>query len=181
MGACCQQNSEAFDGLSADYIRRLKIVIALGLVAALLLASATALVGGALITGGVASVALESRQGPDLERAVPGGLIVLAAAAVGGLSEHGDVGGPARLALETIPAEALSDAPIAAVIADLLGSLETVPDATLVEVRDGADRVEVVKRGRYLEVRVVDGADDLDLVARLPIRTAQRTVGLLLD
>ncbi|HEX2163630.1 MAG TPA: hypothetical protein VHM02_06750 [Thermoanaerobaculia bacterium] len=53
--------------------------------------------------------------------------------------------------------------------AELARQLETMPDATLVEVVDGGDRVEVAKRGDALAVHVrsADGAVDVEVPAEL--------------
>lgn len=152
----------------------LKLVVACGLVLATMIASATALVGGALVSGGVARVAIHAADGPDLELAIPGA--VLTAAAFAGSRLTAGHGHP--LALET-GEHGLAMGTVGETARDMLRHLESMPDATLVEIVDGADLVRISKRGRRLEVRVVDGHDDVNIVVSLPIRSARTVVSLL--
>lgn len=161
----------------------LKIVVGLGLAVAVLLMSATVLVGGAVVSGGVASVSIRTPDSPDLRLAVPGVLITAAAAAIGdGVRHHGVHGSRhTPFLLEDLEHEIDVDLrSVGHLTAELFDVLEDIPDATLVDVVDRGDRVRVIKSGRYLRVEVVDGSGDLDLQVSLPIRTARRTAALLI-
>ena len=152
----------------------LKVIVGLGLAFAVVAVSATAVVGSAALAGGVATISIHSPDAPDLNLAVPG-VLISAAAATG-----------SRLAAghhDHILVELDHGAELAAagrMMREMMSVLEEIPDATLVEVEDGSDLVQVVKRGRYLRVRIIDGGDDLDLEVSLPIRTARRTAAYLL-
>lgn len=61
--------------------------------------------------------------------------------------------------------------------AELAHQLDTMPDATLVDVRDGGDRVLIVKRGADLTVRVRSPDGDVDVT--LPASLAGDVVGRL--
>lgn len=62
-------------------------------------------------------------------------------------------------------------------VAELARQLETMPDATLVDVRDGGERVLIVKRGDELTVRVRSPDSDVDVT--LPVHLAGDLVGRL--
>lgn len=161
----------------------LKLVVGICLAFAVLLMSATVLVGGAVVSGGVATVSIRTPDSPDLRLAVPGALITVAAAAIGDAANHWH----ARRShhgvgfLEDLGHEIEVDlGSVGHLTGEMLKVLEEIPDATLVEVRDDGDLVRVVKSGRYLRVLVVDGAGDLDLEVSVPIRTARRTAAHLI-
>lgn len=166
----------------------LKILVGLGVAVAVLLAAAGALVGSATLGGGMARVELHTPDTPDLTLVVPGVLITGAAAASGRLVASAHSGDdwlshldPAADLDVTLGAELGTDLrAVGRGIGDLLRALEDCPDVTLVEVEDGRDRVRVIKEGRYLRVRVTDGAGDVDLEVTLPIRTARRAAAHLI-
>lgn len=60
-------------------------------------------------------------------------------------------------------------------VAAALRELEDVPDAVLVDVQDGSERVRISKRGRSLEIHVVnpDGTFDISLPAGMLGRVAR--------
>jgi hypothetical protein len=60
-------------------------------------------------------------------------------------------------------------------VAAALRELENVPDAVLVDVQDGSESVRISKRGRYLEIHVVnpEGTFDISLPAGVLGRVAR--------
>ena len=152
----------------------LRILVGLAIAFAAVLVGATALMASVFVIGGTASVSVESSDGPDFFLPFPAALLDFAAvAADGALSAAG----------EDFPVELeppFDTQPPGPVLVELLRTLEDGPDATFVEVEDGADRVRIFKEGRYLRVEVRDGRD-LDLRVSVPLGTATRTLARFLD
>ncbi|GAB4375237.1 MAG: hypothetical protein Kow0062_14040 [Acidobacteriota bacterium] len=146
--------------MSAPRDGRWRVVAALAVAGALVVAAGSIVVGAAVEVwrGGTLVVSVHE-AGPDGARiavALPGALAAVAALAV-----------PAVLP-EEAAAQIRPHAPLLRRLATALGEL---PDATLVAV-DGADeRVRVMTRAGMLLVEVDDGADQVRI--RLPLRAAR--------
>lgn len=125
------------------------------------------LVGAVYAASGVLSIRILERDGGlDLYIPLPATVV------------EGVVAGAAHAAsgeLDELRSTAAEWAPMAREIIDVLAE---TPDGTLVEVRDGRQRVLVTKRGGSIRVEV--DADDVLVEVSAPIQMLRRTLGLLL-
>ena len=151
-------------------MRRMKriLVVASLVLLSIPLLSAVA-VAGAVAHSGLVSIDVEDRssEGVDLFIPVPALMIE----------------GALSIALLFCPEEELEEirlesAPWIPAVMEVVGTFESLPDATLVEVFDGSERVWVRKVGRNLEVEVEQ--EELHLEISLPIGTVRRSLGWVL-
>jgi len=124
------------------------------------------LVGAVYAWGGVMTVRVDSRGGPNLSIPVPMALVDAALStgdlALDGLRDGIGDFGPALSAMMEV--------------------IEDCPDVTFVEVEDGGDYVRVAKEGAYLRVEVREsGRDGVDVRISLPTRFASRTIARLVS
>lgn len=143
-----------------------KVGLTVLIVFAFLLVSWGTLFASVYASGGVITVSVD--PGPEGGRfylAVPVALLDAAAVAGSELIE------PEEMRLEAH----LGDwQPL---VVAILEGLDDIPDATLVEVDDGADHVRIVKRGGRLRVEVEDS--EVSVRVAVPIRALARTVDRL--
>lgn len=144
-------------------VRARGLWIALGIFAivAFGVVGATAAVVHSFTHAGFIHIAVDDRGGDpvSIRIAVP---VVVAGAAV-------------TVATHAMPAEARAEmrrelGPYQPLLRELAAELERCPDATLVEVEEGGDHVEVIKEGANLIVRVRSADADVDV--QLPVALA---------
>jgi len=127
-------------------------IVALALLA--LPICATVLLAGSLITHGVVTVRVHEAGpgGTTLYLPVPAGLIYLGMDLLPLLDHDHELRQARR--------EMGAWAPFATAA---MQSIEDCPDAVLVDVRDGAETVKIVKEGRNISVRVHDGDSNVQI------------------
>lgn len=127
-------------------------VVAMGLVGVFCLATAAAVAWAvhAVVTSPPVEVSVRD-GGSQVALRLPAGLLVGAAAIAPTFAVRG--GGADELRLSEW-------SPVLAAVADELG---TMPDATLLEIIDGDERVTVVKHGHDLSLRVRSPGGDVDV------------------
>ncbi len=141
-----------------------KILFGLAAALTVLVVGWTALAGIVYVLGGFATVRLAEADGAAVTLPVPMAAVeTVVGAALGA--------GQAAL-VDHQPAPEVELGAVGPVLAAVLTALADCPDATLVEVVDGDDRVRVVKRDRRIRVEVADR--DIDLAVSLPARAAAR-------
>lgn len=146
-----------------------KILTVAALLAVFTVAGWAVLIGVIYAHGGVMSVRVhEAEQGLDLYVPVPMVIVDGAVATASHVMPNEDW-------LEMQADLDLGEwAPL---VREVLKALDDCPDAVLVEVIDGNERVRVTKEGRYLKVDV--DQDDVDVRVSIPTRSVRRTVNRL--
>lgn len=149
-----------------------KVVLALVVVVVLFWAGVAAAVAWtvhAVATSPAIHVSVREHGGSRVDLHLPAALVVA------GVALAGD---DARDQLRAELAAEIDLAAWAPAAAELARQLETLPDATLVEVEDGADHVRIVKEGDDLRIRVRSAnGDDVDVT--LPASVAADLLGRL--
>lgn len=137
-----------------------KILLAIAATFAVLIIGSGALLAASVVRAGVVTVKVHEpgASGTHLNIHIPAAVVTLGMDLLPLVLEH-DVTAEIRADLGDMrPA-----------VAAALLELEGVPDAVLVDVRDGSERVRISKEGRTLEVRVMnsDGTFEISLPAHL--------------
>lgn len=149
-----------------------KVVLALVVVVVLFWAGVAAAVAWtvhAVAASPSIHVSVREHDGSRVDLRLPAALVVA------GVALAGD---DARDELRAELAAEIDLAAWAPAAAEIARQLETLPDATLIEVEDGADHVRIVKQGDDLRIRVRSAnGDDVDVT--LPASVAADLVGRL--
>jgi hypothetical protein len=128
---------------------------------------ATLLLAGSLVAHGVVTVNVNETKegGTHLYLPVPAGLLYLGMDLLPLLDRDGELSRARR-----------EIGPWAPVAAAALESLETCPDAVLVDVEERGQTVKIVKAGRSIEIRIHDqnGDVEISLPAHLFTRVARQ-------
>ncbi len=143
--------------------QRALVVITLALLAIPLLSSIA--IAGAVAHSGLIRVEIEERSadGLNLFVPVPALLVEVALAVV-----------PVVLADDELDRIRRDAAPWAPALLKAAEAFEAIPDATLIEVRDGSEQVSVRKTGNRLEIEIDE--PDLHVEVTLPVRTLRRSI-----
>jgi hypothetical protein len=137
-----------------------KILLAIAATFAVLIVGSGVLLAASVVRAGVLTVKVHEPgpEGTDVNLHIPAALVTIGMDLMPLVLDH-DVTAEIRANLGDMrPA-----------VASALQELENVPDAVLVDVRDGAERVRISKEGRTLEIHVVnpEGTFEISLPAHL--------------
>ncbi len=152
-----------------------KIATAAALMAAVTVVGWVMLVGVLYAAGGVVTVEVEDRhQGLDIYLPVP--MVLLDAMVASAAMPAVHTAGLPRVELDGM---SVDFGELGSVVLELLHELEELPDATLVEVVSGPDRVRISKDGTKLRVEVEEPGTSIDLAipTRGVLRMAERILG----
>lgn len=146
-----------------------KILLAVVLSFGVLMIGSGALLAATVVRAGTVTVKIHEpgaagRPGTHVDLKIPAAVVYLGLDVIPWLLEE-DIAAEIRTDLgEYRPA-----------VAAALTALEDAPDAVLVDVRDAAERVRIIKRGRSLEISVdnADGQFEITLPAGLLGRIAR--------
>jgi hypothetical protein len=149
--------------------RPAKVITIIALTLLAIPVGATLLLAGSVVTQGVVTVKVHDKgpDGTNVYVPVPAGLIYLGMDLLPLLDRNHELAKARR-----------EMGPWAPVAAAALTSIEDIPDAVLVDVRDGDETVKIVKEGRSINIQVHDhdANVNISLPAHLFTRVARQFV-----